>query len=39
MFEIVGELIFAILIGVVELISDAVFDGVLEGLMKLAAEV
>ena len=39
MLEILGEPILAILIGVVELLGEAAFDGVLEGLAKLAAEV
>ena len=39
MLEIVGELIVGILIGVVELIGDALLEGVFEGLVKFVAAV
>ena len=37
MLEIVGELIVGILIGVVELIGDALLEGVFEGFAKFVA--
>jgi hypothetical protein len=39
MLEILGELIIGTLIGVLELVGDAVLGGMLEGFAKLLTEV